>query len=177
MTALRVLALILLAICINLFHSANAQTTAGSPLLSTHSKDPAAAQSQKETDAETAAINALYGEWIKATATRGADGYVSFFVADAAVIPPGMPAVEGKDTIRQWIQKELEESSLEGGKFVPGPLKISNGWAVRRFSIAGKRVPKKGGEAVSVDNKYLDVLQKQADGSWKFVYRMWNSNQ
>ncbi|HKY26513.1 MAG TPA: hypothetical protein VJM12_01060 [Pyrinomonadaceae bacterium] len=88
-----------------------------------------------------------------------------------------MPAVEGKDAIRQWIQKELEEFTLEGGKFVPGPLKISNGSAVRRFSIAGKRVPKKGGDPLQVDNKYMDVLQKQADGSWKFVYRMWNSNQ
>lgn len=156
MTALRVLALILFASCVTV-GSANGQTPA-------------------QPDPETAAINALYGEWIKATATRGADGYVSFFVADGAVLPPGMPAVEGKDAIRQWIQKELEEFKLEDGRFVPGPLKIANGWAVRRFSISGKRVPKKGGEAVQVDNKYMDVLQKQADGSWKFVYRMWSSN-
>lgn len=156
MTALRVLALILLASCITV-GLANGQTTA-------------------QSDSETAAINALYGEWIKAMATRGAEGYVSFFAADGAVLPPGMPALEGKDAIRQWIQKELEDFTLEGGKFVPGPLKVSNGWAVRRFSISGKRVPKKGGEPVQVDNKYMDVLQKQADGSWKFVYRMWSSN-
>ena len=59
MTALRVLALILLASCITV-GLANGQTTA-------------------QSDSETAAINALYGEWIKAMATRGAEGYVSFF--------------------------------------------------------------------------------------------------
>ena len=157
MISLRLLVLILFASCITV-GLANGQTTA-------------------QSDPDTAAINALYGEWIKATATRGAEGYVSFFVADAAVLPPGMPAVEGKDGIRQWIQKELDEFTLQDGRFVPGALKVGNGWAIRRFSIAGKRVPKKGGESVQVDNKYMDVLQKQSDGSWRFVYRMWNSNQ
>lgn len=158
MTVLRILGIILLAGHISVGQHINGQTTA-------------------QSEPETAAINALYGEWIKATATKGADGYVSFFVADGAVLPPGAPAVEGKDAIRQWIQKELDEFTLEGGRFVPGPLNVANGWAIRRFSIAGKRVSKKGGEPVQVNNKYMDVLQKQPDGSWKFVYRMWSSNQ
>jgi uncharacterized protein (TIGR02246 family) len=157
MTALRVLGIIIFVVSLGVCHHANGQTAQSEP--------------------ETAAIDALYGEWIKATASKGADGYVSFFVADGAVLPPGVPAVEGKDAIRQWIQKELDEYTLKDGRFVPGSLKVANGWAIRRFSIAGKRVPKKGGEPVQVNNKYLDVLQKQADGSWKFVYRIWNSNE
>ena len=158
MTTLRVLVIIIFVVSISVCHRANRQTTA-------------------QSEPETAAIDALYGEWIKATATKGADGYVSFFVADGAVLPPGAPAVEGKDAIRQWIQKELDEYTLKDGRFVPGSLKVANGWAIRRFSIAGKRVPKKSGEPIQVNNKYLDVLQKQADGTWKFVYRMWSSNE
>jgi ketosteroid isomerase-like protein len=136
------------------------------------------AQNPTQTDADTAAINALYTDWSKATAERGADGYVSFWVADeAAVLPPDAAAIEGKEAIRQWIQKVLDEYTVKVTSFVPGSLRVANGWATRRFTMSGERVPKKGGEAVKFSYKYLDVLQKQADGSWKFVYRMWSNNE
>jgi uncharacterized protein (TIGR02246 family) len=137
----------------------------------------ALAQTPATTDPEVAAINAMYSEWNKATAARGADGYVSFFVADAAVLPPNGPSVEGQEAIRKWIQKELDEYTIKGGRIIFGPLRVSNGWAVRRFTIMGQRVSKKGGDPVQFNNKYLDVLQKQGDGSWKFVHRMWSSNE
>jgi len=128
------------------------------------------------TDSDTAAINRLYAEWAKATATQGAEGYVSYFTTDAVVLPPNAPAVEGRDAIRQWIRKELAEWLTRDARFIPGPLQVSSGWATRRFGIAGKRVAKNGGASTDFDNKYLDLLQKQPDGSWKFVSRMWSSN-
>jgi ketosteroid isomerase-like protein len=134
------------------------------------------AQAQASGDPDTAAINALYGEWAKATATRGAEGYVSYFATNAVVLPPNAPAVEGQDAIRQWIQKELTEWFTRDARFIPGPMQVSNGWAMRRFGITGKRVSKNGGATTEFDNKYLDILQKQSDGSWKFVSRMWSSN-
>jgi uncharacterized protein (TIGR02246 family) len=137
----------------------------------------ASSQTQPEAQSESAAINALYAEWSKATSTRGAEGYVSFFVADAAVLPPNASPVEGQDAIRQWIQKELDTYTVKDARFLPGPLRVANGWATRRFTISGKRVPKPEGSPVAFNNKYLDVLQKQSDGSWKFVYRMWSSNE
>jgi hypothetical protein len=47
---------------------------------------------------------------------------------------------------------------------------------MRRFGITGKRVAKNGGATIEFDNKYVDILRKQSDGSWKFVSRMWSSN-
>jgi uncharacterized protein (TIGR02246 family) len=125
---------------------------------------------------DNAAIFAFYGEWSQALATRGAEGYASFFTEDGAVLPPGAPPVEGREAIRQWMQTMLDTYATEDGKLLPGPLRAANGWAVWRFTLTGKRVPKKGGEAVPFHSKYLDVLRQQPDGSWKFVYRMWNDN-
>ena len=136
-----------------------------------------AAQEPTQTDKDSIAINALYRDWVKATSERGADGYVSYWVADGAVLPPNAPAVEGKNSIRQWIQKVLEDHSTKITNFIPGSLRVANGLATRRFTMLGERVPKKGGEPVKFNYKYLDVLQKQVDGSWKFVYRMWSSNE
>ncbi len=137
----------------------------------------AAAQKPESSDSDVAAINAFYGQWSQALATRGADGYVSFFVDDGAVLPPDGPAVEGKEAIRKWIQKSLDEYETKDAKIEFGPLRASNGWAVRRFTLSALRVPKKGGEPKRFNNKYLDVIQKQPDGLWKFVFRMWSSNE
>lgn len=136
-----------------------------------------AAQNPAPSEGDVAAIDAVYAEWSQALAARGAEGYASFFVADGAVLPPDGQAVEGRDAIRKWIQKVLDESTVKDARLSWGPLRISNGMAVRRFTLSGQRVPKKGGDPTRFNNKYVDVLQKQPDGSWKFVYRMWSSNE
>lgn len=92
-------------------------------------------------------------------------------------MPADGPAVQGKEAIRKWIQKSLDDYETKDAKIEFGPLRASNGWAVRRFTLAALRVPKKGGEPKRFNNKYLDVIQKQPDGQWKFVYRMWSSNE
>ncbi|HLG16047.1 MAG TPA: SgcJ/EcaC family oxidoreductase [Blastocatellia bacterium] len=135
-----------------------------------------AARGQKAegSDADVAAINAFYGQWAQALATRGAEGYVSFFADDGALLPPDGPAIEGKEAIRKWIQKVLEDFEIKDARLEMGPPRVSNGWAVRRFTISGLSVPRKGGESKRFNNKYLDVIQKQPDGQWKFLYRMWS---
>lgn len=138
---------------------------------------PSATQKLESSDSDVAAINAFYGQWSQALATRGADGYVSFFIDDGALLPPDGPAVEGKDAIRKWIQKALDEYETKDAKIEFGPVRVSNGWAVRRFTLSALRVPKRGSEPKRFNNKYLDVIQKQPDGTWKFVYRMWSSNE
>jgi ketosteroid isomerase-like protein len=79
--------------------------------------------------------------------------------------------------MRKWMQASLDESAVEVTSFVPGPMQVADRMAFRRFAMTGKRVPKKGGAPVPFNYKYLDILQKQSDGSWKFVSRIWNSNE
>lgn len=126
---------------------------------------------------EEAAINALYREWSQATASRGAQAYIEYFVEDGAILPPDSPAAEGRQAIYKWIEKSLHDYTVKDVKMTFAPLRIAEGWATRRFTITGLRVPKQGGEPIRFHSKYLDVLQKQADGSWKFVYRMWSNNE
>jgi len=138
---------------------------------------PPSPQQPSSQESDEMAINELYAQWSQAIATRGAEGYASFFVDNAALLPPNAPAVEGRDAIRKWIEKTLAEYTTKDARISFGPLKIGNGWATRRFTMTGQRVAKKGGETVQFNNKYLDVIQKQADGRWMFVYRMWSSNE
>jgi uncharacterized protein (TIGR02246 family) len=135
------------------------------------------AQKPSAANAEDEAINALYREWSQAIVTRGAEGYASYFVPDGAVLPPNEPAAEGRQAIREWIQKSLDKTTVKDPRLSFGELRVKDGWATRRFTMTGERVTKEGGAAVKFNNKYLDVLQKQADGTWRFVYRIYNSNE
>jgi uncharacterized protein (TIGR02246 family) len=134
-------------------------------------------RAQKPSESEEASINALYREWSQATAARGGDGYASFFVPDGAVLPPGEPAVEGTKAIRDWIQKSLDQFTIKDPVLSFGEMRVSGGWATRRFTMTGSRVPRNGAAPVRFTNKYLDVLQKQPDGNWRFVYRSYSSNE
>jgi uncharacterized protein (TIGR02246 family) len=134
-------------------------------------------QKQAGADDDEAAINALYREWSQAIGRRGAEGYASYFVADGAVLPPNEPAAEGRQAIQNWIQKSLDKFAVKDPRLNFGELRVANGWATRRFTMTGERVPKGGGAPVKFNNKYLDVLQKQPDGTWRFVYRSYSSNE
>lgn len=75
------------------------------------------------------------------------------------------------------MNKNLETYSFQPTGFSQEEFCIAKGWAFMRVTISGTRKPIKGGQPTSATNKYLDVLQKQPDGKWLFVYRMWNTTQ
>lgn len=124
---------------------------------------------------DTIAINNMYQEWGQAIGTKGAEGYASFFTNDAVLLPPDSKAVIGQDSIQKWMKNNLDTYSFQVTGFTQDEIRIGNGWAFMRVTITGTKKLKSGGKSVTTTNKYLDVLQRQTDGTWKFVYRMWNS--
>jgi len=126
---------------------------------------------------DTVAILSMYQEWSAALASRGPEGYVAYFAEGAALLPPNEPPAVGKEAIRQWIERQLATYTIRPQRFGKRTFSGSGHWVFARFEIAGELLPKQGGEPVPFDNKYLDVLQRQTDGSWRFYYRIWNSNE
>ena len=62
-------------------------------------------------------------------------------------------------------------------------MKISNeevraggDWAFARGTYQATLTPKAGGAAGSIDGKYMTILTRQADGSWKIYRDIFNSN-
>ena len=109
---------------------------------------------------DTAGIQAFYGDWGAAVAARGSEGYASFFLEDAVVLPPGESAVAGREAIRKWMQAKMDQYTTQTTRFQRDEIRIGNGWAFMRVTISISRKPKSGGEAVDFKNKYLDVIQK-----------------
>jgi uncharacterized protein (TIGR02246 family) len=127
--------------------------------------------------ADEAAIRAASQEWSNAASGRDLEKAVSFYADDATYNPPGAPLAAGKDAIRKiWtnivavpgINLRWETSKVEVAR--SGDLAYDTGaYTLTKNDASGKPVTSKG--------KYIVVWKKQADGKWKVIQDIDNSDQ
>jgi len=125
---------------------------------------------------EEAAVRAIDTEWARAATVGNGDAIAALYTAEATLLPPGAPMVKGAATKKYWVDftngfsgtTELNTMAVEGGGDVA--------YAVGTYRMA--LTPKKAGaKPLPVDEgKYIEVLKRQGDGSWKIVYDIWNPN-
>ena len=135
-----------------------------------------ACQTQSDTRADETALRKLDDEWSKAIGARDVDKAVSYYSDDAVVMPPNIPTLTGKEPIRTLWKSMLESPSFSGGWTATkvevarsGDLAyVSGNYEFKEQDDRGTPIVDKG--------KYLEVWRKQADGSWKCVADMFNSD-
>ena len=127
---------------------------------------------------EKEAVANFYREWSTATFKEGPEGYARYFAEDGAVLPPDETPAIGRAAVKEWLRRTQAEATFvtKPEKITQDDIRIEGNVAVVRTTLRGTRTPKAGGAAVAFENKYLDVLRKNAEGRWEFVYRMWNGN-
>jgi ketosteroid isomerase-like protein len=135
-----------------------------------------ACQQAALSDQDKAAIQKSHDEFAKMVAAEKADpaGLVAmFYTDDARVLPPNMPAMEGKDAIVKGFTLMGQAKS-----FTFGPVTITGGGstAVAEGTYEWVGTVPVTGEAMADKGKYLEVFQKQADGTWKCTHDAWSSN-
>ena len=130
-----------------------------------------------DTRADEAALKKLDEEWSKAVGARDVEKTISYYSDDAIVMPPNIPTLTGKEPIRALWKSMLDSPDFSGGWKVTkvevarsGDLAyVSGNYEFNEKDDSGKPITDKG--------KYLEVWKKQADGNWKCVADMFNSDQ
>jgi uncharacterized protein (TIGR02246 family) len=125
--------------------------------------------------ADEAAVRDADAQWSKTAGAGDVDGTVAYYVDDASLLPPNAPIANGKQAIRaMW-------TSLLG----PGTT-IS--WEANKVEVArsGELATIMGtyqlsmkdpqGNPVNDRGKFVEVWKKQADGKWKVVADIFNSD-
>ncbi|MEZ4862195.1 MAG: SgcJ/EcaC family oxidoreductase [Caldilineaceae bacterium] len=133
-------------------------------------------QAQTATEEDmNAVMDAIWTEYSDSIGAGDIDRWVEVWVDDGIQMPPGEPAVVGKENILARNRAAFAPFDVS--------MSISNqevvaagGWAYARGVYEATLTPKVGGENVSVDGKYMTILQKQPDGSWKIYRDIFNSN-
>lgn len=128
------------------------------------------------TAADMAAIRAADSSFVAAANAGDVDALTAVYARDASLLPPNLPPQKGHTAIRSFwggflnaytVKFEIESDTIEGR----GDLAYNMG----RFRFTA--VPKaRTDPGVADEGKFLEVLKKQPDGSWKYLVDMYSSN-
>jgi ketosteroid isomerase-like protein len=129
-----------------------------------------------DTKAIEQALRDLDDQWSTAAGAKDLEKTVSFYSADAIVMPPNTPAVTTKEAIRKVWQDLLA---------MPG---LAIRWRATKVEVATSgdlaclsgtyelTVNDPSGKPINDQGKYVEVWEKQADGKWKCGTDIWNSD-
>jgi ketosteroid isomerase-like protein len=122
------------------------------------------------------ALRDLDAKWSAAAGAKDIDKTVSYYSEDAVVMPPNAPSATTKETIRSAWKEMLttpgaaiswKATKLEVAK--SGDLACVSGTYEETTTDAS-------GKPVKDHGKYVEVWEKQADGTWKCGADIWNSD-
>lgn len=98
------------------------------------------------------------------------------FTGDAVLMAPGKPAMHGLEAVRNYYQavfdsfRNVLESRYE-------EIDVSGGMAYGRGFAKVILIRKNSGDSSVSTAKYLNILRKQSDGTWKTTHDIWNGNE
>jgi ketosteroid isomerase-like protein len=126
--------------------------------------------------ADLAAIRATDSAFASAAGAGDAAGVAATYLADARLMSPNAPTVEGREGIQKFwgglmgayhLQFEVAADEVEGR----GDLAYARG----HYILDG--TPKaKGGAPIHDEGKFLEILRRQPDGGWRYAVDMYSSD-
>jgi uncharacterized protein (TIGR02246 family) len=136
---------------------------------------PAEAEAAEDVEAVTAAVNAIWDQYASSLNAGDVDRYMALWADDAMQLPPGSPPIVGKETLRAGLESEVDLFTFDMA-ITNEEVQVSGDLAVARGTYTATVTPKDGGEAIPIDGKYMTLLKRQPDGSWKIYRDIYNSN-
>ena len=122
------------------------------------------------------AIRRLDSEFMKAANARNAAGVVkAFYAPDAVLMPPNHALVEGHAQIQSFLQG-LIDSGFTSIKLETTTIASAGDLAYGRGHYTLALSPP-GGAPVQHVGKYIVVYRRQANGAWRAVSDIFNSDQ
>jgi ketosteroid isomerase-like protein len=120
-------------------------------------------------------LKQLEGEFMKAAADKGSQGYMSYYADNSVEVPNGAALVEGKANIAKGMGFLDDKNNQLTWTPVGADISISGdlGYTYGNYEFHSKD---KDGKATIEYGKYTSIWKKQADGSWKVVLDMGNAS-
>jgi uncharacterized protein (TIGR02246 family) len=135
--------------------------------------DRPAAADQSGSPADLAAIDRLRSEYVAARNAGEVDRIGALWTEDGVLMPIDEPAVLGRGAIVEHIADFLDQTpgTIE---IFPEETKVAGDWAFERGTETITLETDASGEQVRLVIKYLAILARQPDGSWKVGRYMYN---
>jgi uncharacterized protein (TIGR02246 family) len=127
------------------------------------------------TSADESAVKDQDEQWAKTAGANDLDGTVSYYTDDASLLPPNAPIATGKQAIRAVWATLLNPDTTVSWQVTKADAARSGelAYVVGVYQITAKN-PK--GKSQEDRGKLVEVWKKQADGKWKVVTDIFNSD-
>jgi len=125
---------------------------------------------------DKAAIDTTRNAYASAWRAGNAADVAGLYADDALVLYPNEPPVVGKAAIQTYFDQFFGDFIQDEFELTSAEIEIAGSWAFDRGTYRWKGTPKAGGPAVEDHGKFLVILKRQSDGSWKVARDMDNSD-
>ena len=122
------------------------------------------------------ALRDLDAQWSKDAEAKDVDKTVSYYAESAVVMPPNASAAMTKEAIRSAWKEML---TTPGAAINWKATKVEVAKAGDLAYVSGtyeETMNDASGRSVKDHGKYVEIFKKQADGTWKVVADIWNSD-
>lgn len=123
-------------------------------------------------DAKT--VQARNEMWSKAASVKDSASFATFYADDATVMIPNEPAFKGMKDIQAVMTPMMQDPNFKMS-FTTDKVEVSGvlGYTQGAYSLT---TTARDGKPHEDKGKYLTVWKKQADGSWKALEDIFNSD-
>ncbi len=144
-------------------------------LLAVSCAPPPAPEEPADTTAEDRAmIEGMIEPYEAAFNAADVDGIVAFYDEQAVRMPPNAPSTVGIDGVRLAMENTFSQGTPEIS-ITQEDVILSGDIAVARGNYVLTIIPEEG-DPVVLNGKYLNVVRRQMDGTWKLAHNMFSSN-
>jgi ketosteroid isomerase-like protein len=125
--------------------------------------------------ADETTIRNLDAQWAKSAAAKDVDATVGYYSDDASLLAPNAPIASDKQAIRaSWASLLGPDSSLTWQATKVEVARSSDlAYVMGTYQLAMKDPQ---GRPANDTGKFVEVWKKQADGNWKTVVDIFNSD-
>ena len=132
-------------------------------------------QDRTDTAADTDAINTIWSTYESSLKAGDIDAWLSLWTENGIQMPPDEAQIVGKDRLRERNGAALEQFMFEMD-ITNEEVVVAGDLAYSRGVYTATLTPKEGGPSIPVDGKFMTILQRQPDGTWKIHRDIFNSN-
>jgi len=125
---------------------------------------------------DISAIKALSATRAKAFNEGNANEIATAFTESGILMAPDMSSMTGRKAVRGYYQRIFDQyrTFLESGY---EEVRVSCNLAYGVGYAKVKLVPHNGGDTLVSAAKYINILERQDDGSWLTTHDIWNANE
>jgi uncharacterized protein (TIGR02246 family) len=106
--------------------------------------------------------------------TGDADARASLYADDAVMMPPNEPLIRSKEAIRAY---EAQDDSLDLQLTdTATDVQVFGNWGFVQGTYTVTTAQELGGESILENGKFVVIVKRIHDGSWKIAHDIWNSD-